>query len=258
MARSFGCLRYLLLSCVVFFGIIGIIVSVTSGYSIYRLYEYAPLTPNKVCGPAIILLGMGILSILLAWWAYYSVDHNNLSPAVTFSFFLGLITLVEFSTGIWSFVKHEEINEIPAFEAKKAFSLAITDHKKLWDRMQSKLGCCGLYGPSDYRDKQGVPWSCHKASLTNDAENPYLESFYKIGCLYSAHQNTRSVLLSLFLTSLGSVILQVCFLAVTTCYSKAIKKKKEKRKQDMIDSARNRSVNKPDNHMLKPKALPLP
>ncbi|XP_051156863.1 23 kDa integral membrane protein-like [Leptopilina boulardi] len=257
MARSFGCLRYLLLSCVVLLGIIGIIVSVSSGYFIYRLYEYAPLTPNKVCGPAAVLLGMGLLSALLAWWAYYSIDHKNLSQSVTFTFFLGLITLVEFSTGIWSFVKHEEVTEMPPFEAKRAFALAITDNKKLWDRMQSRLGCCGLYGPADYADKQGVPWSCHKVSLTEETQNSHVESFYKIGCLYSAHQNTRLVLLLVSLTALGAAILQVCFLAVTTCYSKAIKKKKEKRKQDMIDAARNRSANEPDNRMFDSKALRL-
>lgn len=257
MARSLVCLRYILLSCVVLLGIIGLALSISSGYFIYRLYEYAPLTPNKVCGPAAVLLGMGVLTALLAWWAYYSVDQNNLSQAVTFTFFLALITLVEFSAGIWSFVKHEEVTELPPWEAKKAFLLSTTDNKKLWDRMQSRLGCCGLYGPADYADKQGVPWSCHKAAVAEEPQNSHLESFYKIGCLYSAHQNTRTVLLCIFLTSLGSVLLQVCFLAVTSCYSKAIKKKKEKRKQDMIEAARNRSVMESDNQGLHSKALRL-
>ena len=43
------------------------------------------------------------------------------------------------SAGIWALIRHQKIEELSSVEAKKAFSLATTDHKKVWDRMQSRV-----------------------------------------------------------------------------------------------------------------------
>ncbi|XP_033224802.1 leukocyte surface antigen CD53-like [Belonocnema kinseyi] len=172
---------------------------------------------------------------------------------LVFTFLLALITFAEISTGIWALIKHQKIEELPLMDAKKAFSLATTDNKKIWDRMQSRLGCCGLHGKTDYADSQGPPWSCFKVASTEDSQDP--DTIYKVGCLFSAISHTRSVLLNVFLTALGSVLLQICFLIAAACYLKAVRKKKEKRKQEILETARSAKDSDADNQTLKSKTL---
>ena len=60
-------------------------MSVGSGYFIYRLYEYAPLTPNNVCGPPAVLLAMGTLACFLGWCGYQFLDYNNVMQTLLVS-----------------------------------------------------------------------------------------------------------------------------------------------------------------------------
>lgn len=51
--------------------------SAYASYLISQLFEYSLLTPNNICGPAIILLVMGLITCLIAWCIWKFVDFTN-------------------------------------------------------------------------------------------------------------------------------------------------------------------------------------
>lgn len=49
--------------------------------------------------------------------------------------------------------------------------------------------------------------------------------------------------------------LQICFLIAAACYLKAVRKKKEKRKQEILETARSAKDSDTDNQIIKSKTL---
>lgn len=41
--------------------------------------------------------------------------------------------------GIWTLVRYEQIDTLPAARLQEIFALAVTDEKPIWDHMQSKV-----------------------------------------------------------------------------------------------------------------------
>lgn len=75
----------------------------------------------------------------------------------------------------------------------------------------AQLRCCGINGPTDYRNQDAVPWSCcNISSLTNPSDDKGVcTSMYAHGCQHAVINHTRSILLYIFLLALCSVLVQV-------------------------------------------------
>ncbi|CAL7951854.1 unnamed protein product [Xylocopa violacea] len=209
----------------------GLIESICAGYFIYQLYEYSPLTPNNVCGSSITLLVMGLITGVVAWCTWQFLDFTNTGQVIIFSVALILIMIVNLSAGTWALVKHEQVDLLPKAHLERVFKLAASDDKSIWDSMQSKLLCCGVNGPSDYKDLDAIPWSCCDTSSSNSSDNKGVcTTMYAHGCQHVVISRTRSILLHVFLLALCTVSLQVCFITCMFCYVRACRERREKRK----------------------------
>lgn len=233
MARTFACLKYLLAGVTIVVGICGITESICAGYFVYQFYEYAPLTPANVCGSSAILLGMGLITGLVSWWAWQFLDFGNKAQVIFFAMAMGLITIIETGAGVWALVRHEQIDTLPPAHLEQVFLFAVADDKQLWDHMQSKLRCCGIDGPADYRSQDAVPWSCCETSLGTGDEKGTCTTMYARGCHHVVINRVRSVLLHVFLLALCTVLLQICFVIGMTWYTRACKERLDRRKEIM-------------------------
>ncbi|XP_043523279.1 leukocyte surface antigen CD53-like [Frieseomelitta varia] len=235
MAQTLACFRYFLIGGAIVIGVCGIVESVCAGYFIYRLYEYAPLTPNNVCGSVITLLVMGLITCIIAWCVWQFLDFTNKGQVIIFSILFMIITIINVSAGIWALVRHEQVDLLPNAHLEQMFELALSDDKLLWDHMQSKLRCCGINGPADYRNQDAVPWSCcDTSSLANPSDDKGVcTNMYAHGCQHAVINHTRSILLYIFLLALCPALVQVCFITGMLCYIRAYR---EKRKDLMISA----------------------
>ncbi|XP_011687529.1 PREDICTED: leukocyte surface antigen CD53-like isoform X2 [Wasmannia auropunctata] len=236
MGRAFACFRYCLVAGAILLGISGAIMSVCAGYFIYQLHEYAPLTPSHVCGSSATLLAMGVIICGIGWFAWQFLDFSNKGQVIVLAIALAIIVLIETSVGIWTLVRHEQIDTLSAARHQEIFALAITDDKPIWDHMQSALRCCGIDGSSDYRGKGEIPWSCCNTTnqeTDNDSTAGACTVMYKRGCQHVVLSRTRSILLHVFLLALCSVLLQISFIACTTCYVRIFKDRMERRASQM-------------------------
>ncbi|XP_011864263.1 PREDICTED: tetraspanin-18-like isoform X2 [Vollenhovia emeryi] len=209
----------------------GAIAVVCASYFIYELYRYTPLTPDHVCESSAVLLALGVITCGFGWCVWRFLDFSNRGQVIIFTAVLAVIVLIETGVGIWALVRHEQIDAMSSAQHEKIFALAITDDKVIWDHMQSTLHCCGIDGPSDYRGVNAIPWSC--CNMTNqETDNPtggICVVINKRGCQHTVLNRTRSILLHVFLVALCSVLLQISFIAFTTCYIRIYKDKMERR-----------------------------
>lgn len=235
MARTLICLRYLLIGGAIVVGVCGVIESICASYFIYQLYEYSFLTPSNVCGSAIVLLLMGLITCMIGWCAWQFLDFTNTGQVIIFSIALTIITISNTSAGIWTLVRHEQVDLLPAADIQQIFQNATTDNKSAWDHVQSKLHCCGINGPTDYHLHDAIPWSCcDTTSITNPSNNKGVcTTMYARGCQHIVLKHTRSILLHIFLLALCTVLLQVCFVICMCCYVKACRQRIERRKELM-------------------------
>ncbi|XP_011267965.1 tetraspanin-18 [Camponotus floridanus] len=242
--RAFVCFRYCLIAGAILLGISGAVVSIFAGYFIYQLHEYASLTPDNVCGSAATLLAMGVITCGIGWFVWQFLNFSNRGQVIIFAVTLTTITLIETSVGIWALVRHEQVDALPSTQHDEIFALAITDEKSTWNHMQSTLQCCGIDGPSDYRGTDAIPWSCcNTTNLANDTEG-ICTTLYKRGCQLVVLNRTKSILLHVFLLALCSVLLQVFFVACTTCYARIYKDKMDRRRASEV--AKRLSLQEPD------------
>lgn len=235
MGWVFACFRYCLVTGVILLGISGAIVGVLSGFFIYQLHEYGPLTPNNVCGPPATLLAVGVITCGIGWFAWQFMNFSNRGQIVIFVVTLATVALIETGIGIWALVRHEQIDALVPVP-HSALKRAIAEDKPVWDHMQSTLQCCGVDGPTDYRnfeEMRGVlatPWSCCNTNMmTINRTDGGCTHIYKRGCQHVVVNRTKTILLRIFLVALCSVLLQISFIACTTCYARIYKDRAERR-----------------------------
>ncbi|KAL6255282.1 hypothetical protein P5V15_013622 [Pogonomyrmex californicus] len=258
MGRAFACFRYCLVAGAILLGISGAVMSVFASYFIYQLHEYAPLTPDRVCGSSATLLAMGVITCGIGWFAWQFLDFSNKGQVMVFVVALAIIVLIETGVGIWALVRHEQVDILSSARHEKIFALAVTDEKSTWDHMQSTLQCCGIDGPSDYRGVDAIPWSCcNTTNLANDnITEGICTTINKRGCQHVVLNRTRSILLHVFLLALCSVLLQISFIACLTCYVRIYKDRMERRVSEVVKRMSLQDIGEKDtknNLLTRPK-----
>lgn len=175
------------------------------------------------------------MTTAVSWWAWHFLDFGNKGQVIFFAVGIGVITAIETCAGVWALVRHEQIDTLPPAHLEQVFTFAITDEKPLWDHMQSKLRCCGIDGPADYRGQEAVPWSCCETSqsLSSSGDKSTCTAMYARGCHHVVINRIRSILLHIFLLALCTVLLQVFFVMSMTWYTRACKERLERRKEIM-------------------------
>ncbi|KYQ57105.1 Tetraspanin-7 [Trachymyrmex zeteki] len=177
---------------------------------------------------------MGVITCGIGWLAWQFLDFSNKGQVIIFAIAMAIIVLIETSVGIWALVRHEQIDTLSSTRHEEIFALAVTDEKSNWDHMQSTLQCCGIDGPSDYRSIESIPWSCcNTTNQENNNTEGACTTINKRGCQHVVLSRTRSILLHVFLLALCSVLLQISFIACTTCYVRIYKDRMERRASEM-------------------------
>lgn len=255
MARALACLRYLLIAGTAVLGISGIIVAAFAGYFLYQLHEYKELTPENVYGPPIFLLVLGFFACSVGWLSWHFLEFTHKGQVIIFATSLAVISLLETSAGVWSLVRHEQIDSLPAARLDKILAASTTEENKpMWEHIQTKFHCCGVDGPSDYRGQNSVPWSCcdTSGSLQSNNDKATCTTIYARGCHHVMVNRTRSILLHIFLLGLCSVLMKICLIIAATCYVKAISDRIESRIQETL--ARRTSTVQVPNHQTENSA----
>lgn len=91
-----------------------------------------------------------------------------------------------------------------------------TDTNHIWNKLQTEMKCCGIFGVQDYRHasarstQPAVPFAC--CSQSEDPHEPFCHRIFQQGCLQALSLDTKKALLWCALTSIACAILQVTFI----------------------------------------------
>lgn len=165
---SAQCVRYLLFIFNLCFVIVGIVI-LSVGVAIKTYYtNYEMFLDDQYFSAANLLIAIGVISFLIAFFGCCGAVKENYCMTVTYSTLLVLICILELAAGIAGFVLHNETEDYLEKQLKDSMKLYNTSKHnattQMWDEIQKDFDCCGVKGPTDWKSMNNtdnkLPMSC--------------------------------------------------------------------------------------------------
>lgn len=208
--------------------------------------SFNELVENNFWKPAAMLIGIGSGALLVGWlgWnstrkrnrcnlglvscsgrrsAFLSTTNTNL--AAQFCTLLLLSSFVQVYVAYWAHDLRGQLlktrSENVELRLDTTFMEFFVHHKEqsshIWNRVQEEYQCCGVDGPSNYRQGNAVPWSCFARDVGETEAEFSAKAFIPnakikinhVGCLEVLSTLLRRHLLYGALGALASAGLQV-------------------------------------------------
>lgn len=211
--------------------------------------SFNELVENNFWKPAAMLIGIGSGALLVGWLGWNSTRKKNRCnlglvsntviysvkqiPYVSFVFsstrqFCTLLLLSSFVQVYVAYWAHDLRGQLLKSRSENVelrldttFTEFFMNHKDqpahIWNRIQEEYQCCGVDGPSNYRQGHAVPWSCFARDLGETEAEFSAKAFIPnakikinhLGCLEVLSGLLRRHLLYGALGALASAGLQV-------------------------------------------------
>lgn len=204
---------------------------------IYMHLRYSSIMYDSFYWPALILMLSGPAVFVLCWFGWSAAAKKNrtyltmvrvrLTFLLTFQicflmsqqFSAGLVVLlcIQFWICGWAVSMRESLPGAAEHHIGNSFHDYFrnqTDTNHIWNKLQTDMKCCGIFGVMDYRHassrsaQAAIPWAC--CSQSEDPHEPFCKHVFQRGCLQALSQDTRKYLLVCALTAVGCAVLQVC------------------------------------------------
>ncbi|XP_012277918.1 CD151 antigen isoform X2 [Orussus abietinus] len=228
------CLRYFLITYVIVLSISGGAVIGGSSIFIYQLCEHGLLAYDNVCGPPAILLSVGVIVILFGWCGRQVMGHTHKNQILCYAVLLGFIAMIELFAGVWALVRHEQIGAVPPTSFGPNISQEITeDETQGVNHRTIIIHCCKIQGGADFGNYLSA--SCCNGTDSEDfqVDDASCAAMY-VRCHHSVTNQTRSVLLHVFLLGLCSSLFQIGCIISAVYYAVAISKRLGRRRMEII------------------------
>ncbi|KAJ1139507.1 hypothetical protein NDU88_005878 [Pleurodeles waltl] len=151
------------------------------GFGIYILVQnmYGVLLPNN---PSIsvgnVLIIIGTIIMVVAFLGCMGAIKENRCLLMSFFILLLIILLAEVILAVCLFIYEPQFEKYLGKELQEGIKLQKNDTLILWNSIQQKLKCCGVYNVSDWQS--AVPSSCCEDNALNCSST---QKYFKEGCL---------------------------------------------------------------------------
>ncbi|XP_046745256.1 CD63 antigen-like [Diprion similis] len=212
------CVKYLMFIFNLLFVISGILL-ISLGSTILAVYhEYHYFLDTKFFSVPSLLIAIGVIIFLIAFFGCCGAVRENYCMVVTFATLLILVFILELSGGISGYVLRSQAKEI----VTEKMNSSMAEYKKnteitiLWDQVQKTFVCCGTNEAKDwqlYFDNDTLPMSCcdqqvgAAGTVTCKLSEP---NVHEIGCAHAFLDFVK-----LHALQLGGVGLGVAFVQLT-------------------------------------------
>ncbi|XP_044732806.1 23 kDa integral membrane protein-like [Chrysoperla carnea] len=157
------------------------------------------------------------------WLGWKGVTREHQPHVLMFSATLVIIIGLEIGMGFWNLVEYHTYEDDTTSLMRESYQRFVSNQSdfNIWNRVQTKLRCCGLEGPAGYHDS--IPASCCVLDLGPEGEHhSSCPGIYQRGCLtplldYIGRQIINTLALCFFMA-----LIQVCGVFSTFAYSKAL------------------------------------
>lgn len=225
------CIKVLLFIFNLLFVIAGIGLIATGAYVNIKLDEYYDFFGKEYVGPGILLIIVGVVIFLIAFFGCCGAVKENYCLTMTFAVCLAIIFILEIAGGIAGFVLRDKIDD----EVKDDLTEAMKNYgkeghdgvTKTWDKLQEELECCGVDSYEDWKNIANItriPESCCKDAKKCTGKE---EDIYNKPCASQIEQWLKDKVAIIGGVGIGLAFVQVVGVMFACCLARAIKKEYE-------------------------------
>ncbi|XP_019876654.1 23 kDa integral membrane protein [Aethina tumida] len=227
--------RYLLIVFNLIFALTGILI-VSIGATVKAYYnEYQSFLDNKFVYSSDLLIVIGVIIFIIAFFGCCGAIKENSCMTTTFSSLLVVVFILEILVGIGGVLlkgRTTEIVENALFDTMKEYGEPnFNETTALWDQVQQRFHCCGVDTYYDWFNhtnttKNTLPVSCCKietGTLGNFTCDVNSNSLYKQGCLQIFSEYIKGHAATVEGVGLGLAIIQLLGILLACYLSKQIR-----------------------------------
>nr|AJF38198.1 cd63 [Locusta migratoria] len=228
VSGGMSCVKYLLFTFNLLFVISGIVIVSVGALALSNFSSYDPFFGGTVIAGPIVLLIVGVIVFIVAFFGCCGALKENHCMVVTFSVLLLIIFAMELGGGIAGYVLKEVLkddvdNQLNSTLSKYGSNEDIT---KSWDIMQTDLHCCGINGPDDWiKAGMKIPASC--CSSGNHVNEVCGSPPFTNGCVESLENFITHRAVVLGGVGIGIAFVQLVGVILACCLAKSIRKEYE-------------------------------
>ncbi|XP_023310182.1 CD63 antigen-like [Anoplophora glabripennis] len=221
--------RYLLVLFNIFFSITGVII-ISVGISAKAYYhEFDTFLDNKYFYVSDLLIIVGAIIFLIAFFGCCGAVKENSCMTTTFSTLLIIIFILEIIAGVSGMLLK---NKTEAFLTEtlnttmKQYSENNTEIAEIWDKVQTEFKCCGIYNSTDWTDvgNKEIPMSCCKIPpATMNSFQCNTTNAYHTGCLQEFGDFIRDHVTTIGGVGIGLAAIQLLGILLACYLAKAIR-----------------------------------
>ncbi|XP_076458671.1 CD63 antigen-like [Babylonia areolata] len=170
------CVKYLLFSFNLIFVIAAIALIAVGAYVQVKLVDYVDFFGNEYTGPGILLIVVGALIFIIAFFGCMGALKENYCLTMTYAVLLAVIFILMIAGGIAAYVLRAEIeDEVVSVltKAEKNYGVA-AGVTQAWDRLQREFECCGVKSYTEWQELNlttTYPQSCCKSEESQECSH---------------------------------------------------------------------------------------
>jgi len=149
------CIKYMLFISNFLFVMVGFLL-ISIGCTINAAYyDFEAFMESHHFKPAQLMVAIGVIIFFVALFGCIGAIKESTFLINMYGLLLLILLILEISAAIAAYAMRSDISEKleeNMFDTLPEYSKN-SDAEMSWDFMQSRLGCCGVYEPEDWRDK---------------------------------------------------------------------------------------------------------
>jgi len=230
-------LKYIVFLCNFVFFLTGCAVLGIGIYIQLTMKDYYDFLEEKYLGSAIILMIVGGVILIVAFFGCCGACTESACMMYTFGSLVALILIVEigctvtiwiFKDDVWEAVNNQLIEGLEKYG--KEDNKGMTDS---WNKLQSQMKCCGVKDYTDwiqvdtFNTSSSVPDACCKEeNVGEDCGKGQLNEathIYTTGCLSLLEAVVKDNLVIVAIVAAGVIVLQLIGVIVACCLGRRMK-----------------------------------